>query len=63
MTYPDDYDARVTAYVQKHGWEALLRAWVHKTRAEASPNPRVLVEREMNLRTVVADAWTAMGDG
>lgn len=55
----DQYQARVTRYVHRHGWPALLRAWVTKTKAEATPNAPVLLAHHA-LSDEIRQAWNAL---
>lgn len=55
----DAYQARVVAYVRRHGYPALLRAWIVKTRAEDTPNAPVLLAHHA-LHDEIRTAWEAL---
>lgn len=55
----DAYQQRVVAYVRRHGYPALLRAWCAKTRAEATPNAPVLLAHHA-LHDEIRAAWEAL---
>ena len=55
----DEYQARVVAYVRRHGYPALLKAWCAKTRAEDTPNSRALLAHH-GLHDEIREAWEAL---
>lgn len=58
MTPEDDYSARVIAYVERHGWPALLRHWVAKNKA--LPENREAVDSHYRALALQAEAAQVM---